>query len=161
MSDSIVMYCLALPLLFCLPCSSPTAHCILPSPSSCVFFFPSPPQVEHIKKYLPFACTGGNNNDIKNESSSPRDAAIVDDHNDVDDDEHKQSSFSSSSSSSLSSSSHQKKKNVKSLILDSEVLMIETATGKPLPFGTLGVHKQAQFKDAQVGIHISALLLSF
>ena len=28
-----------------------------------------------------------------------------------------------------------------SMILDSEVLLIDTKTGKPLPFGTLGVHK--------------------
>ena len=27
------------------------------------------------------------------------------------------------------------------LILDSEVLLIDTNTGNPLPFGTLGVHK--------------------
>lgn len=27
------------------------------------------------------------------------------------------------------------------LILDSEVLMLDTKTQKPLPFGTLGVHK--------------------
>ena len=27
------------------------------------------------------------------------------------------------------------------LILDSEVLMVDTKTSKPLPFGTLGVHK--------------------
>ena len=28
-----------------------------------------------------------------------------------------------------------------SMILDSEVLLIDNRTGKPLPFGTLGVHK--------------------
>ncbi|KAG9460344.1 hypothetical protein GDO78_022460, partial [Eleutherodactylus coqui] len=28
-----------------------------------------------------------------------------------------------------------------SMILDAEVLLIDTNTGKPLPFGTLGVHK--------------------
>lgn len=27
------------------------------------------------------------------------------------------------------------------LILDSEILMIDSNTGKPLPFGTLGIHK--------------------
>ncbi|KAK7070081.1 DNA ligase 3, partial [Halocaridina rubra] len=27
------------------------------------------------------------------------------------------------------------------LILDAEVLMIDTKTGNPLPFGTLGIHK--------------------
>ena len=27
------------------------------------------------------------------------------------------------------------------LILDAEVLLVDTATGNPLPFGTLGVHK--------------------
>ncbi|KAF7281298.1 hypothetical protein GWI33_004880 [Rhynchophorus ferrugineus] len=38
----------------------------------------------------------------------------------------------------------------KDLILDTEILMMDTATSKPLPFGTLGVHKKAQFKDASV-----------
>lgn len=29
------------------------------------------------------------------------------------------------------------------LILDAEVLMVDNKTGKPLPFGTLGIHKAA------------------
>ena len=29
----------------------------------------------------------------------------------------------------------------KDLILDSEVLLIDVKTGKPLPFGSLGIHK--------------------
>ncbi|KAG7205218.1 hypothetical protein KM043_018303 [Ampulex compressa] len=40
------------------------------------------------------------------------------------------------------------------LILDSEVLMIDTKTGKPLPFGSLGIHKKAEFKDANVCLFI-------
>lgn len=40
------------------------------------------------------------------------------------------------------------------LILDAEVLMVDVKTGKPLPFGTLGVHKQSEFKDAQVCLFI-------
>ena len=28
-----------------------------------------------------------------------------------------------------------------SMILDCEVLMVDNSTGKPLPFGTLGIHK--------------------
>ncbi|XP_030761984.1 DNA ligase 3 isoform X2 [Sitophilus oryzae] len=40
------------------------------------------------------------------------------------------------------------------LILDTEILMMDTATGKPLPFGTLGVHKKAQFKDATVCLFV-------
>ncbi|CAH1176372.1 unnamed protein product [Phaedon cochleariae] len=40
------------------------------------------------------------------------------------------------------------------LILDSEILMIDTQTGKPLPFGTLGVHKKAEFKDANVCLFV-------
>ncbi|KAK3880469.1 hypothetical protein Pcinc_015071 [Petrolisthes cinctipes] len=40
------------------------------------------------------------------------------------------------------------------LILDAEVLMIDTKTGVPLPFGTLGVHKKAEFKDANVCLFI-------
>jgi len=34
------------------------------------------------------------------------------------------------------------------LILDAEVLMVDNKNGKPLPFGTLGVHKGSGFKDA-------------
>lgn len=40
------------------------------------------------------------------------------------------------------------------LILDAEVLMVDINTGKPLPFGTLGVHKQSEFKDAQVCLYV-------
>lgn len=40
------------------------------------------------------------------------------------------------------------------LILDAEVLMVDVNTGKPLPFGTLGVHKQSEFKDAQVCLFV-------
>ncbi|XP_005624870.1 DNA ligase 3 isoform X2 [Canis lupus familiaris] len=41
-----------------------------------------------------------------------------------------------------------------SMILDSEVLLIDTKTGKPLPFGTLGVHKKAAFQDANVCLFV-------
>lgn len=34
-----------------------------------------------------------------------------------------------------------------SMILDAEVLLIDTKTSKPLPFGTLGVHKVEQTKS--------------
>ncbi|VDN97993.1 unnamed protein product [Rodentolepis nana] len=40
------------------------------------------------------------------------------------------------------------------LILDSEVLMFDTKTQKPLPFGTLGVHKRNAFKDAVVCLFV-------
>ncbi|CAK9798733.1 DNA ligase 3 [Anthophora quadrimaculata] len=40
------------------------------------------------------------------------------------------------------------------LILDSEILMIDTKTGQPLPFGSLGVHKKAEFKDANVCLFV-------
>ncbi|XP_047026101.1 DNA ligase 3 [Helicoverpa zea] len=40
------------------------------------------------------------------------------------------------------------------LILDAEVLMVDVNTGKPLPFGTLGIHKQSEFKDAQVCLFV-------
>eukprot|EP00794_Sanderia_malayensis_P006365 gene6365-7097_t len=36
------------------------------------------------------------------------------------------------------------------LILDGEVLLVDNETGKPLPFGTLGIHKKSKFKDASV-----------
>ncbi|XP_066248451.1 DNA ligase 3 [Euwallacea similis] len=42
----------------------------------------------------------------------------------------------------------------KDLILDTEILMMDTKTGKPLPFGTLGVHKKAQFRDATVCLFV-------
>ncbi|KAG1957457.1 DNA ligase 3 [Pimephales promelas] len=41
-----------------------------------------------------------------------------------------------------------------SMILDAEVLLIDTQSSKPLPFGTLGVHKKAAFQDAQVGLFV-------
>ncbi|CAK1579517.1 unnamed protein product [Parnassius mnemosyne] len=40
------------------------------------------------------------------------------------------------------------------LILDAEVLMVDVNTGKPLPFGTLGIHKQSAFKDAEVCLYV-------
>ncbi|XP_045603915.2 DNA ligase 3 [Procambarus clarkii] len=42
----------------------------------------------------------------------------------------------------------------KDLILDSEVLLISTKTGNPLPFGTLGIHKKAAFEDANVCLFV-------
>ena len=45
-----------------------------------------------------------------------------------------------------------------SMILDSEVLLIDTKTGNPLPFGTLGVHKKSQFQDANVCLFIFDIL---
>ncbi|GMS84604.1 hypothetical protein PENTCL1PPCAC_6779, partial [Pristionchus entomophagus] len=45
------------------------------------------------------------------------------------------------------------------LILDSEVLLVDNATGKPLPFGTLGKHKKEQFKDASVCLFVFDILL--
>nr|CDJ90621.1 DNA ligase and ATP dependent DNA ligase and Zinc finger domain containing protein [Haemonchus contortus] len=44
------------------------------------------------------------------------------------------------------------------LIIDAEVLLVDNATGKPLPFGTLGVHKKEQFKDASVCVFIFDIL---
>ncbi|XP_033342814.2 DNA ligase 3 [Megalopta genalis] len=40
------------------------------------------------------------------------------------------------------------------LILDSEILVIDTKTGQPLPFGTLGIHKKTEFKDANVCLFV-------
>ncbi|CAB3976556.1 DNA ligase 3 [Paramuricea clavata] len=40
------------------------------------------------------------------------------------------------------------------LILDSEVLLVDHKTGKPLPFGTLGIHKKSAFKEASVCLFI-------
>ncbi|NWI07625.1 DNLI3 ligase, partial [Tichodroma muraria] len=41
-----------------------------------------------------------------------------------------------------------------SMILDSEVLLIDNKTGKPLPFGTLCVNKKAAFQDANVCLFV-------
>ncbi|KAI3357153.1 hypothetical protein L3Q82_015464 [Scortum barcoo] len=41
-----------------------------------------------------------------------------------------------------------------SMILDAEVLLIDTKTSKPLPFGTLGVHKKTAFQDANVCLFV-------
>ncbi|MGH0138845.1 UNVERIFIED_CONTAM: hypothetical protein FKN15_029102 [Acipenser sinensis] len=41
-----------------------------------------------------------------------------------------------------------------SIILDAEVLLIDTRTSKPLPFGSLGVHKKAAFQDAKVCLFV-------
>uniref|UniRef100_A0A158PA23 DNA ligase n=1 Tax=Angiostrongylus cantonensis TaxID=6313 RepID=A0A158PA23_ANGCA len=41
------------------------------------------------------------------------------------------------------------------LIIDAEILLVDNATGKPLPFGTLGVHKKEKFKDASVCLFVS------
>ncbi|KAG7274416.1 hypothetical protein CRUP_027046 [Coryphaenoides rupestris] len=41
-----------------------------------------------------------------------------------------------------------------SMILDAEVLLIDTNTSKPLPFGTLGVHKKAAFQGANVCLFV-------
>ncbi|XP_076451969.1 DNA ligase 3-like [Babylonia areolata] len=45
------------------------------------------------------------------------------------------------------------------LILDAEVLLVDTNTGNPLPFGTLGVHKKAAFTDAKVCLFVFDCLL--
>lgn len=42
----------------------------------------------------------------------------------------------------------------KDMILDSEILMVDTKTGNPLPFGTLGIHKKNEFKDATVCLFV-------
>lgn len=49
--------------------------------------------------------------------------------------------------------------NSSDLILDAEVLLVDTNTGKPLPFGTLGVHKKAAFSDAKVCLFVFDCLL--
>lgn len=42
----------------------------------------------------------------------------------------------------------------KDLIVDAEMLLVDTKTGKPLPFGTLGIHKKKEFADATVCLFI-------
>lgn len=48
---------------------------------------------------------------------------------------------------------------VNDMILDAEVLMVDTSTGKPLPFGTLGIHKKEKFANAVVCLFIFDCLL--
>ncbi len=37
-----------------------------------------------------------------------------------------------------------------SIVLDGEILLMDSKTRKPLPFGTLGIHKKTQFQEANV-----------
>lgn len=43
------------------------------------------------------------------------------------------------------------------MILDAEVLLIDTKTSKPLPFGTLGVHKVQCGRVVRLCVHMCAL----
>eukprot|EP01112_Ceratiomyxa_fruticulosa_P000135 TRINITY_DN10155_c0_g2_i1.p1 TRINITY_DN10155_c0_g2~~TRINITY_DN10155_c0_g2_i1.p1 ORF type:complete len:958 (-),score=247.00 TRINITY_DN10155_c0_g2_i1:54-2888(-) len=45
-----------------------------------------------------------------------------------------------------------------SIILDGEILLMDTKTQKPLPFGTLNIHKKDNFTDATVGIYFFDIL---
>ncbi|CAD6193975.1 unnamed protein product [Caenorhabditis auriculariae] len=45
------------------------------------------------------------------------------------------------------------------LIIDSEILLVDTATGKPLPFGTLGVHKKEKQSNASVCLYVFDILM--
>lgn len=40
------------------------------------------------------------------------------------------------------------------LILDTEILMVDTTTGEQLPFGTLGKHKKTAFEGAEVCLFV-------
>ncbi|CAF4664120.1 unnamed protein product, partial [Didymodactylos carnosus] len=40
------------------------------------------------------------------------------------------------------------------LILDGEILLIDIKTKKPLPFGTLGIHKKTEYKEANVAFFV-------
>ncbi|KAF0747966.1 DNA ligase 3 isoform X2 [Aphis craccivora] len=42
----------------------------------------------------------------------------------------------------------------KEIILDCEVLMYDHKTNKPLPFGTLGIHKKSKFEDANPCLYV-------
>jgi len=44
------------------------------------------------------------------------------------------------------------------MILDGEILLMDTKTGIPLPFGTLSIHKKKDFKDATVCIFLFDIL---
>jgi DNA ligase-3 len=40
-----------------------------------------------------------------------------------------------------------------------QVLLVDTKTGNPLPFGTLGIHKKSAFQDATVCLFVFDCLL--
>ena len=44
--------------------------------------------------------------------------------------------------------------NATDLILDGEIVLVDTTTHLPLPFGTLGVHKKKNFANAQVCMYV-------
>lgn len=48
-----------------------------------------------------------------------------------------------------------------SMILDAEVLLIDTKTSKPLPFGTLGVHKVRTLQPLHALCFVTQLFFSF
>lgn len=48
-----------------------------------------------------------------------------------------------------------------SMILDAEVLLIDTKTSKPLPFGTLGVHKVRTLQPLHVLCFVTQLFFPF
>eukprot|EP01062_Namystynia_karyoxenos_P058924 TRINITY_DN5036_c1_g1_i7.p1 TRINITY_DN5036_c1_g1~~TRINITY_DN5036_c1_g1_i7.p1 ORF type:complete len:1159 (+),score=375.54 TRINITY_DN5036_c1_g1_i7:75-3551(+) len=43
-------------------------------------------------------------------------------------------------------------------ILDGEILLVDNATGRPLPFGTLGKHRKTEFKEASTCIFLFDIL---
>ena len=45
-----------------------------------------------------------------------------------------------------------------SVVLDGEILLVDNATGRPLPFGTLNKHKKTEFKDASVCVYVFDIL---
>ena len=45
-----------------------------------------------------------------------------------------------------------------SVVLDGEILMVEKATGKPLPFGSLNVHKRNEYAEANVCVFLFDIL---
>lgn len=46
-----------------------------------------------------------------------------------------------------------------SLIIDSEVLVVDTRSGKPLPFGTLGKNKKQEYSYAQECLFVFDMLM--
>lgn len=44
--------------------------------------------------------------------------------------------------------------NANDLILDSEILLVDTNTGEQLPFGSLGKHKKNAFQTAEVCLFV-------
>lgn len=45
------------------------------------------------------------------------------------------------------------------MILDSEIILVDTVTGELLPFGSLGAHKKKEYANAEVCLFVFDCIL--